>query len=245
MDILGGFWSGVKEFASTAAAAAIDVCQAIGGETMLEIVSFIGDVALAFGPEIAPFVTAAKIIVSMAYRLLSKPEEETPEELGLRAEIYKEEEGMTPESFHTTEEYISHLRENIQVDRQKLDGLSDMDRQKYAMVGVGLYNKQLGERYGIDLVPEFWRAVVKSGVLHSPENASGLLDAMKRYGVKNGGELDAFLARALDSGSAEMQTVYDALEDYLQARDEGVKPDELPLKINELFEHYGEKEDWK
>ena len=205
--IMFGLFSAIGGFISTVGS----VCSAIGGAVMSGIRSFAEGV-LGFGVGICRAVIS--IVSSIAESFCDKPEEETPEEIGMKAEIDVEKGNRKPDDFASTEAYIEHLRQDIKIDREKLNALNEEDRTKYAIVGTGLYVRDMEERNHMELKPEFWRSAVylTNG---KPENAKFLIDSMKENGITNGRSIDAFLRGKLSSGSSELSTVNNTLKTYI------------------------------
>lgn len=210
-------------------------------EVVPSVVRFISEIPPVMGPVLGPDISvvieALKIIiVAVAEILVGKPKEEQPEELGMKAERCKETEGLSEEDFNSTEEYVRYLRERYPVDEQDLEQLNDAERQKYALTGIALYNQELGEKYGMELGPRFWRAVRETG-LQDPAMVDKLLVTMKTQGVTSGDDLDGFLCNMLPAGSQEREGAYDALEACLTSQ--GVE--DPAVRIDELITIYGEK----
>lgn len=230
MGIISGLIDGIATGIEKIAGIATDICGAIGGAVM----NAIGKFVVAFpglGIGIEAIRVIVKIICVVADILINKPKEETPEEIGVKAERCKQEEGLTPEDFASTEEYIEHLRKDIKVDQEKMNEMSEEQLQAYAAVGVGLYVRAMEERYGIKMEPEFWRAVYKAKV--NPEQVPALIQNMKACGVESGKLLDSYLDGTLVAGSPEQKNVFAGLTRY--AAEFGL---EAPKAIQNMRQEY-------
>ena len=190
---------------------AVSVCTKIGGAVMNGVSKFVARYPeLEIG--IMVVLKIVDIICKVADLLIGKPKDETPEELGLKAERCKEEEGLTPEDFASTEAYIDHLRNDIKVDHEKMAELSKEQLQAYAAIGTGLYVRAMEDRYGMKMEPEFWRAIYRTNI--APEQVPALVQSMRAAGVESGKLLDAYLAGTIPAMSADDRIIHTALTDY-------------------------------
>lgn len=224
-----------------AISAAVDFVREVLPPVARFVAQFISEIPSVFVPVLGPEISAVikvltAIIGAVAEFLVGKPKEERPEELGMKASRCKETEGMSEEDFNSTEEYVRYLRERYPIDERDLEQLDDAERQKYALTGIALYSQELGEKYGMELGPRFWRAVRETG-LQDPVTVDKLLVAMRTQGVTSGDVLDSFLCNELPAGSQEREGAYDALETCLASQGEK----EPAMRIDELITSYGEK----
>ena len=107
-------------------------------------------------PEIIIGIEVISAIVSVVAEILGlKDEEETPEELGMKAEIAEKK----PEDFESVDQYIEYLREEVSIDKKELEELSDEDRVKYLAIGTAITIKGIEEKYKMDMPVDFWQTV--------------------------------------------------------------------------------------
>jgi len=121
-----------------------------------------------------PYLSALMTIVNVVSKILGilNPNE-TPEELGDKAM----RSDKTPEDFDTTQEYIAHLREEVDFDKEEFDKLSDEDKLARSAIGTAISMKAINEEKGFEVSVDTWVTITK---LHE----KGLLDK---------DNLDAFL----------------------------------------------------
>jgi hypothetical protein len=163
MDIWGGVTSFVGNVCSTVgsmvSSAVSSVCSAIGGSLftggLAEIAAGIIAPVLpipGLGELLIAIMVIVKVVGAVAEALGIKKEDETPEELGMKAEIADKK----PEDFDSIQEYIKYLREEVEIDKEQVEELSEEDKAKYAVIGSSLYIKDAEERFGIDIPSELW-----------------------------------------------------------------------------------------
>lgn len=113
--------------------------------------------------------------------------------------------------------------------------LSEEDRQKYTAVGVGLYVKDMEERYHVTMAPEFWRGVTYTGL--NEEEIGQLITALKERGISSGKEFDDFLQKRILPGSEQYVSMYQMLSDYFQQIGDVA---DVPYQINSMIQKYQE-----
>lgn len=99
---------------------------------------------------IQTIILVANIVCKIAESLgLKKEKEDEPDELAMKAE----KDDMKPEDFDSTEAYIKHLQEDIELskeDKKKLDEMSPEERSAYRATGTYMYIKAVNEKLGFD-----------------------------------------------------------------------------------------------
>lgn len=155
---LGSFLGGACRAIGSALSSGISrVCSLIGGSALGSALSsavsrFVGVVATPFPAlEIAKvIVTVAQIIVKVAEALgLKETEKDEPEELAYKAE----KSDKKPDDFDSTEEYIRHLQDDIELseeDKKKLEEMDEDELSAYRATGTYIYTKGINEKLGFD-----------------------------------------------------------------------------------------------
>lgn len=123
--------------------------------------------------------TIGKIISVVAGLLGLTSEEETPEELGMKAE----EAEKKPEDFDSTQEYIEYLRNEVKVDKQKLETLSQEEKVVYGAIGSAIYVKGMEEKYGMEMSGDFWATVAQMNM--KGEEVKAYIESFKAAGIKD------------------------------------------------------------
>lgn len=140
-----GAVSAVGSVISGAASAIGSICGSIGG-TIIGDIGKLGTGLLNLGEMLKPILD----VINMISEILGiKPAGEDPAELGLKA--HKSDE--RPEDYDSIEAYIDHLRNDIQLDKEEINNLSDIDKVAYTTMGSALYVKDMEEKYNMVMSP--------------------------------------------------------------------------------------------
>ena len=161
MGFFSSIGSGISSFLSSACSA---VCSCVG-RICSGIAGALGGTAL--GGAISSFVTkigvvipgldiisAVFMIVDVVCKLsealgIKEKDTDEPDELAMKAE----KDDKSPEDFESTEAYVKHLQEDIQLskeEKEKLNHLSPEERTAYRATGTYLYAKACSEKLGFD-----------------------------------------------------------------------------------------------
>lgn len=166
-----GLFSAIGSVLSAAGSAIVsgisNVCSTIGGAVFSGVSGIAGlakDLVFpALGLELSEIIIAIQlvsVIISTVAELLGLKGEETPEELGLKAE----QADKKPEDFDSIQEYIDYLRNEVEVDKSKLDNLSQEEKVTYGAIGSAICVKGIEEKYGMEMSGDFWTTVAKMGM---------------------------------------------------------------------------------
>lgn len=91
------------------------------------------------------------IVVTIGEALGIIKEDETPEEIAIKAE----QSDKKPEDFDSINDYIKYLREEIEIDKEKIGKLREEDKLAYQAAGSMIIAKGISESKGIEVTPEF------------------------------------------------------------------------------------------
>ena len=83
--------------------------------------------------------------------------EEKLEELGEKAMMSDKK----PEDFDSFNDYINHLRNDVQIDREKLGSLDEKELMVRSAIGASITLKGINERLDTVVTPEFMATVAK------------------------------------------------------------------------------------
>ena len=109
----------------------------------------------SLGVELAAKVGETIKSVGEALGILSP--EDTLEELGEKAMVTDKK----PEDFDSFNDYINHLRHDVQIDREKFSRLDDKELMVRSSIGASLTLKGINERLDTVVTPEFMATVTK------------------------------------------------------------------------------------
>jgi hypothetical protein len=183
-------------------------CLAIGGG----LFAGVGGISTIATALVTPFVSlpvaeilvviqaVSSIVSFIAEAIGIKDVDETPEELGLKAE----QADKKPEDFESIETYIEYLRKEIQLDKEKLNGLSIEEKVGYGAIGTALYIKGLEENYGVNMNADFWDTTRKLDMKGNEVKA--YLDNFKANRITDMNDMTAYIKRQpLEDGKARSQ----------------------------------------
>lgn len=232
-----GFWSSVGSalgsFCSSVCSGISSFCSSIGGALFSGsggiaaiATSIVGTFAGLSIPQVLLAVVAVCKVVSAVAELLGmKDKEEEPEELGMKAEIADKK----PEDFDSTEAYIEYLRKEVQLDKEKVEDLSDEDKIKYGTIGTALYIKGMEEKYDIKMSPEFWTTVSRMDL--KGEEVKAYIDKFKENGMTDMKDMANYIERKpLEEGKSRKEMTGLMMETLRELNPE-LSEDELANKL--------------
>lgn len=235
MGLFSAIGGALSSIGSAICSGISSACSAIGGA----LFSGAGGIAsLATGlvgtilgptlPEILIAIHVVGAIVSAIAEVLGlKDKEETPEELGMKAEAADKK----PEDFDSTESYIEYLRNEVQVDKSKLENLKDEDKIKYGAIGSAIYIKGIEEKYQMSMPAEFWTTV--ADLKMDGKEVKAYIDNFKEHDINDMSDMSGYIKRNLAEGK-DRGKISDAMIDALKEINPGVSEDELYGRLNSL-----------
>lgn len=133
------------------------LCTAIAGTSLGGAIGgvvskLVATIGVAFPPLeiINAIIIVADIVSKIAQALgLKEKDKDEPDELAMKAE----KSDQKPEDFDSTEAYIKHLQEDIQLSDEEKEELNNMDEERrsaYRATGAYLYTKCINEKLGFD-----------------------------------------------------------------------------------------------
>ena len=129
-------------------------------------------------PELIKEVTS--LISSVAELLGLKDEDDSSEEIGMKSE----KADRKPEDFDSREEYISYLRDDVELDeydREKLNNVSL--KEKYSANGLDIEMGAINEKIGVKLGLEDYVMMAKAGI-NKVQDFMTIVDTFKEKGVE-------------------------------------------------------------
>lgn len=129
-------------------------------------------------PELIKEVT--ELISSVAELLGLKDEDDSSEEIGMKSE----KADRKPEDFDSREEYISYLRDDVELDeydREKLNNVSL--KEKYSAKGLDIEMGAINEKIGVKLGLEDYVMMAKAGI-NKVQDFMTIVDTFKEKGVE-------------------------------------------------------------
>ena len=235
--VVGAIGSAVGAMLSGASA----ICGALGGVVGALGSTFCtslaaGITALGVGDVIAVIMAVAKVVSWIAEKLGLTTEEEQPEDLGMKAE----QADKKPEDFDSIEEYIKYLREEVEIDKEKMEKLSQEERAKYAAVGSAILVQGIEEKYKMQLPAEFWCTVYDRKM--DEEQIKCLIDTFKEKGVTDMKDLDDYLNnRKIESGTPRSE-ISDTIIEAIKKQNPGISQEDIDAAFDKMMtEHQDRK----
>lgn len=121
-----------------------------------------------------------ELISSVAELLGLKDEDESSEELGLKSE----KANRKPEDFDSREDYMSYLRDNVELDKYDKEKLKDESfKEEYNAIGLDIEMGAINEKMGVNLGIEDYVMMAKAGI-NRVQDFMTIVDTFKEKGVE-------------------------------------------------------------
>lgn len=227
--------SAISSFVSSVGSAISSTCSAIGGALFTGArgigalaTGLVGSIVAVTLPEICIAIQVIGTIVSVIAEALGlKDKEETPEELGMKAE----EAEKKPEDFESTEAYVEYLRKEVEVDKEKLNNLKDEDKIKYAAIGSSLYIKAIEEKYDMKMPAEFWTTV--ADLKMDGNQVKEYINSFKKHNIEDMSDMIGYIKNDLQDGK-DKGKISEAMIDALKEINPELSENDLYDKLNNL-----------
>ena len=231
----GGFISSVCSVVSSACSAICSgissLCSSIGGALSSAISTISSTLVSGLGIGLKEIELGLKIICAIvsviAEAIGIKKEDETPEELAMQAE----QSDKKPEDFDSINQYIEYLRENIKVDKEKLNNLSEEEKCKYQAVGTAIYVKGIEEKYDMIISPQFLIAAKDLNL--SGQEVKAYMDNFKKAGITDMDQMLKYLKNDVDTKENKIK-VDDAMVSTLKELNPEMSDDDIFGKLNNM-----------
>ena len=129
-------------------------------------------------PELIKEVT--NLISSVAELLGLKNEDNNSEEIGMKSE----KADRKPEDFDSKEEYISYLKDDVELDKYDREKLNDESlKEKYSAKGLGIEMGAINEKMDVNLGIEDYVMLVKAGI-NKVQDFMTIVDTFKEKEVE-------------------------------------------------------------
>ena len=228
-SVVSAVGSALTAAGSALASGLMGICSAIGSSSLSSIVASIIGPVLTIPSPLLVIAAVVGIIAAVANMLGVKEKDEKPEELGMKAEQAEKK----PEDFDSTKEYIEYLRKEVKVDKEKLENLSEEDKQKYAVVGASLYIKDMQERYKIEMPGEFWHKVNEVGMKN--EEVKALIDECKKNGLDNLKDVCDVLEGKAPSSGLETDVLSSGIKEAIKSVYPEMTEKQIEEKLDSIY----------
>ncbi|WP_339001850.1 hypothetical protein [Fusobacterium animalis] len=151
-------------------------------ENSMEGLSRVLDKILKILSKITPeLIKEVKELISSVAELLGlKDEDDNSEELGLKSE----KADRKPEDFDSREEYMSYLKDDVELDNYDREKLNDKGlKEKYSAKGLDIEMGAINEKMGVNLGLEDYVRLAKAGI-NKVQDFMTIIDTFKEKGVE-------------------------------------------------------------
>ena len=151
-------------------------------ENNMEGLSRVLDKILKILSKITPeLIKEVKELISSVAELLGlKDEDDNSEELGLKSE----KADRKAEDFDSREEYMSYLKDDVELDNYDREKLNDESlKEKYSAKGLDIEMSAINEKIGVNLGLEDYVRLAKAGI-NKVQDFMAIIDTFKEKGVE-------------------------------------------------------------
>lgn len=151
-------------------------------ENSMEGLSRVLDKILKILSKITPeLIKEVKELISSVAELLGlKDEDDNSEELGLKSE----KADRKPEDFDSREEYMSYLKDDVELDNYDREKLNDESlKEKYSAKGLDIEMSAINEKIGVNLGLEDYVRLAKAGI-NKVQDFMTIIGTFKEKGVE-------------------------------------------------------------
>lgn len=237
MGLFGAIGGALSAVGSAICSGIGGICKTIGG-ALFTGAGGIGTLATAIigpvlgSPQITLIIVAiqavAAIVCAIAESVGLKDRDETPEELGMKAEKAEKK----PEDFDSTAAYIEYLRKEVEIDKKGMEELSQEKKAQYAAVGISLYIKGIEEEYGMKAPGEFWRAAADLGL--SADDVKKYMETFRENGITDMADMSDYIKGYAPRGGTEPRRVSDSMVESLKKIYPEMTEDGIYEKLNDM-----------
>ncbi len=214
---IGGIASFIGGCVSTIASVATTI-----GSTIASVATSI----LTKLPSLEIFQVIIDVVKFIADILGVTKQEDKVDEMGWKA--MNSEKKL--EDFDSTQDYIDHLRNDVKLDIEKFNKISDFEKAACSAIGVSIFSKGIEEKKEMTISPDFWIEIAKQGF--SNDVTLKYLDYFKENNVEP--KLHEYLSGELTI--AEKNEVRPVIEKVIAETNSGISNDEIDNKIMEMKE---------
>lgn len=177
------------------------------------VVTKVASTLLTKLPEIVEVALNVSKVISAVVQTVAEiqglsPHGEDVEELGYKTMQEGTRAKMEDESM---DDYLNYLRNEVSVDKEKFQALSDEDKLKCNVMGTGMLSQSLSEKNGLDISGDFLLDMQKMKM--TGEQLSKYIDAFSEKGIDSLDELTQYLRGELnDKESDKIETIIKSVE---------------------------------
>ncbi|MCK8826594.1 hypothetical protein MWH25_02370 [Natroniella acetigena] len=232
-----GFFSTVGGVISTAAST-LSKAASVVGSTVSKLGTAISSVAKTLVAKIPKPEILTDIIVAVVKVIAEKlgliEEEEQVEELGAKA--MQSEKDL--EDFNSAQEYIEHLRNEVELDIEKFNAMKVEERLVCSAIGVSILSKGIEEKEEVDIPADFWIEVGKQDM--KAEEVEAYIKKFKEHGFSELKLSDYFKGSLSVTENKEIDSIF---EETLKELNPELSDEDIADKMLEIEQT--SRKDWE
>ena len=211
--MFGGFIGAIVGVASKAIGFIGNVAGKIGGAISGFAEKAVNIIAKIPNIDFGKIIPAIGNIIEGVMKVLGIKTEDDPAVLGAKVEQCEKK----MEDFdNDVESYIQYLREEVKLDEEKFNKLTDEEKLGYKVVGMSLETKAIEEKIGdVEISPECLAMLAKinaEGIHVEAKELVGIINVLKSEGITNLNDVVEFFE---GKGESDRIKTGDALEKAL------------------------------
>lgn len=224
MGLFSGIATGISNFCS----AVCSIASSIGGSIGRIVPKIFNPTVFSTIEAITIAIKVIGAAIGALAEALGLTKEESPEEIGMKAEE-AEKQGIKPENFDSYSEYIEHLRNNIEVDKDKLINLSPEDKLKYTAVGAVILAKGIEEEVNMEIPAEFIAEIGKLKL--EAQDVRAYIESFKEFGLNLKDFSNYFKGTISDD---RYEKVGNSIESAIKILNPEMSDSEIDAKMDEM-----------
>lgn len=128
------------------------------------------------------------------------------------------------------EDYFKYLREEVELDKEKLANMTEEEKTEYRIVGTSMVVENIVEKTGVKFSPEFIAFMAKMEM--SANQLDGYVKNFSKEGIGSMDDLTKFLGGKLPD--SQLVRVYNIVESVEKTIDPGMDDNALNEKIDDM-----------
>ena len=142
----------------------------------------------------------------------------------------------TGEFMASAKEYLDYLRNDVPLNEEEYDKLSDYDKMRCEVLGTFMVAKTIEEKAGVELSPDFVMAIAKANL--SPEQTEKLINAFSENRIASMGEFHKYISNAPEMTIEAAEKVEDILTDVIKETSPELSENEILNEIQTMKQEY-------
>lgn len=134
------------------------------------------------------------------------------------------------EQFESTEAYIEYLRNDVELDREHFDKISEQEKSLYAAAGVSIVASGIEEKTGVQLPAEFLNDIGKTNA--RADEIKACIESFAESGLESMGSMTEALSGTLDG--KDVMKVTSAIADGIKSANPSMSADDVFSRMNEI-----------